>query len=230
MTKEPTYTSKTGKDINYTFMLSQISHEINNPLTLIYSTVQLLSYRHPELNKDELWSQLLSDIDYLKQLTVSLTSYNQCSHLTIESSDITLLLTDIEAAWLPYAQQTGKQLIFKYDDQLPAIECDSLKIKQCLINLIKNSFEATNADDTIEITASAKSDMLITVSDSGKGLEAKQLQHIFEPFASYKSGGSGLGLAITEKIIKAHHGSIQVTSKFGSGTRFMIRLPLYQPK
>ena len=66
--------------------------------------------------------------------------------------------------------------------------------------------------------------------DTGIGMSEAYQQHIFEPFASYKSGGSGLGLAITEKIIKAHHGSIQVTSKFGSGTRFMIRLPLYQPK
>lgn len=228
MTKQLTHD---GKDINYTFSLSQISHEISNPLTLIYSTIQLLALKHPELNKDELWSQLLSDVDYLKQLTVSLSSYNQCDHLTVAPTDIKCLLENLQTAWLPYSHQSQKQLIFKLPKHLPLIDCDSLKIKQCLMNLIKNSFEATNANDKIEVTAAFSfTNLILTISDTGKGLDKSQIKHIFEPFTTYKSGGSGLGLSITDKIIKAHHGKIHVVSVKGQGTRFIISLPIHQNK
>lgn len=218
-----------NNDINYTFTLSQISHEINNPLTLIYSTIQLLSLKHPELDKDDLWSQLLSDVDYLKQLTVSLSSYTHGSSLNIKNTDLRYLLHDIKSSWLPTANQAGKQLLFHISDNLPSIDCDSIKLKQCLFNLIKNSFEATSANDTIEITAFADSSSItMTVSDTGDGLDEAQIKHIFEPFTTYKSGGHGLGLAITEKIIKAHHGTIQVSSQKDKGTCFAITLPIIQ--
>lgn len=221
--------TKTG-DVNYTFSLAQISHEIRNPLTLIYSTAQLLAHKHPELGEDELWSQLIKDIDYLKDLTASLSAYNHSGELKLVKTDMNLLLKEISAAYKSEAVSTEKSLTLNILSALPPVYCDATKIKQCLINLIKNALEATKAGDRIEISATAnRHTLLISIHDSGPGIPKENLSHIFEPFTTYKSGGSGLGLAITQKIIESHHGRIRVYSKIGNGTRFIIRLPLVQP-
>lgn len=221
---------KTEKDINYTFSLSQISHEISNPLTLIYSTIQLLTHKHPELDKDELWAQLILDVDYLKQLTVSLSAYNHSNQLNIQTIDMNLLLSEIESAWSTHILHSNRLFICHISAHLPMINCDPVKIKQCLMNLIKNSFEATSEHDTIKLSAVCSANHLIlTVSDTGKGMDENQLEHIFEPFTTYKSGGSGLGLSITKRIITAHQGSIEAISTQGTGSDFIIKLPLQLP-
>jgi len=208
------------------FTLSQISHEISNPLTLIYSTAQLLTHKHPELHSDELWTQLISDLDYLKQLTVSLSAYNHCDELSARPTDMRQLLADLHTSWLPYACQSHKHFTLEMPDTLPSVVCDPVRLKQCLINLIKNGFEATASQDSISIRADVSGKYVtITIADTGKGLTDDQLAHIFEPFTTYKSNGSGLGLAITEKIIRAHHGKIRVSSEYGHGTRFTLQLP-----
>lgn len=219
----------TNNDLNYTFTLSQISHEINNPLTLIYSTIQLLALKYPELNKDKLWSQLLSDVNYLKELTLSLSSFNHSDQLNLQSVPLKELLMDLTASWQSVAQQENKKLLVHISETLPSVHCDPVKLKECIINLLKNSFEATHDSDTIEVTAVASDqNVSISITDTGKGMDKSQLQHIFEPFTSYKSNGTGLGLCITERIIKAHHGTILVTSIPHKHTSFLITLPICQ--
>lgn len=218
-------------DFNYTFSLSRISHEIRNPLTLIYSTAQLLALKHPDLNRDELWGQLIKDIDYLNELTDSISFYNHCAQLSLEKTDLSQLLNSVVDSYRPLSDKTGIRLKLSLKNQLPAILCDRVKLRQCLINLLKNSFEATSVGDTISITAFSNArHVQLIVSDTGKGICASHLEHIFEPFTTYKKDGTGLGLAITKQIIEAHHGSIKVFSKPGKGTSFILCLPLSLPQ
>ncbi len=223
--------SETENDTHDTLILSQISHEISNPLTLIYSTIQLLAARHPELGRDDLWSQLVVDVDYLKQLTASLLTYSRCAKINAESTDMNRLLVEIAASWKPVLQRVNKRMMLHIPKKLPEICCDPLKIKQCLINLIKNSSEATSEHDIIKLSARTDGPQLVlTVADTGRGMDASQLKHIFDPFVSYKSNGNGLGLAVTRRIIEAHHGTLEASSVPGRGSKFIIRLPLRQPE
>ncbi|HIT05464.1 MAG TPA: HAMP domain-containing histidine kinase [Candidatus Scybalocola faecipullorum] len=216
---------------NSTFYLSRISHEIRNPLTLIYSTAQLLAMKHPDLGKDELWDQLISDINYLNELTDSISAYNHCQQLSVCPTDLNLLLQKLTDSYMPVIQHSHKKLTLTIKNPLPELICDPLKIRECLINLIKNSMEATSEHDIISVTAFANPRYIhLIIGDTGKGIDSQQLKHIFEPFATYKKGGTGLGLAITQQIIKAHHGTIRVFSKYNKGTVFIIRLPLSEPK
>lgn len=209
--------------------LSQIAHELSNPLTLIYGSVQLLTDKYPELSKDDLWTQLNDDIHYMNQLITALPKQAANTDVHIQTVSIKQLFSDLNAYWKSYAKHHARRLIFEIDEPVPDIECDPIKIKQCLMNLIKNSFEATARDATIHIHAKLIDQMLIlTVSDTGSGISEEHMQHIFEPSATYKSGGKGLGLSITQEIIEAHHGSISAESTC-NGTRFIIRLPVIQP-
>ncbi|MDK9718635.1 MAG: ATP-binding protein, partial [Trichlorobacter sp.] len=112
---------------------------------------------------------------------------------------------------------------------LPACLIDAEKIRQALLNLLKNALEALPLGGTICITINHDAhDSLITVSDSGHGIPNQDLPLIFEPFFTRKGAGTGLGLSITRQIIEEHGGAINVSSEPVHGTSFMIRLPLLQ--
>lgn len=218
-------------DLNYSFSLSRISHEIRNPLTLIYSTSQLLATKHPSLTEDNLWHQLISDINYLNDLTASISIYNKSQQLSPKMTDITQLLTEVTENYRPLAEKSKKRLILSIRNTLKPILCDPVKLKQCLVNLIKNSLEATSSGDTIHVTAFSNAMYIqLVISDNGHGIDKNKQSHIFEPFATYKKDGTGLGLPITKQIIEAHNGSIRVFSRLDEGTSFIIALPLNQQK
>ncbi len=209
--------------------IAQISHEIRNPLTLINCTLQLLDCRYPQLKSDDLWIQLTNDVDYLRQLTLSLSDLNRCSHVTFAPVNMNQMLSSIARQYLILAQNQGKHLSAVIPDELPVIACDELKIHQALINLIKNAFEATQPGDTVELCAkSTAKRLIISIKDTGIGISQENLPKIFQPFVTEKQGGTGLGLAITKKIIAAHKGSIQVYSREGIGTKFVLSLPITQ--
>ncbi len=210
--------------------LSKLSHELNNPLTIISSTLQLLTYSHPELSKDELWLQLSEDINYMKLILKDLSDYNTGHKVNLIPTDITPMLSQIKQAFDPLAMEQQKDFHLYLQKDLPLLQCDVIKFKQALINLVKNAFEATDAHDTIDIHVTAKwHRLLITVSDSGSGIPKNHLNSIFQTFTTYKKDGTGLGLPITQQIVHAHGGTIQVFSTEGSGSKFILNFPIHIP-
>ena len=209
--------------------IAQISHEIRNPLTLINCTIQLLDGRYPQLKRDDLWIQLTKDVEYLRQLTLSLSDFNRCSHVSFSPVNMGQMLDSIARQYLLLAQIQGKHLSVIIPGELPVISCDEIKIHQALINLIKNAFEATQTGDIIEICAKTIGKRLtISIKDTGSGIPKDYLEKIFDPFVTEKEGGTGLGLAITKKIIASHKGIIRVYSREGIGTKFILSLPISQ--
>lgn len=101
-----------------------------------------------------------------------------------------------------------------------------MKLKQAFLNLLKNAFEATDESGCVSLSARKYLDQLIIrISDDGCGMTPEAAAELFTPFASGKTGGTGLGLAITQKIVKAHYGTIEVASTPQRGTTFTITLP-----
>jgi two-component system NtrC family sensor kinase len=111
---------------------------------------------------------------------------------------------------------------------LPEIPLDLNLMQQVFVNLFMNAIEAIGQDGVLTIQSRTSPDgrkQRIEVSDTGCGIPEENLAHIFEPFFSTKSNGTGLGLAVTYGIIQKHDGNIQVFSKVGQGTRFLIEIP-----
>jgi signal transduction histidine kinase len=107
---------------------------------------------------------------------------------------------------------------------------DEDEMRQVLVNLMENACQAMTSGGRLLVGTKAQGEFVqITIADTGCGIPQEHLAKIFAPFFTTKSRGTGLGLAVVRKIIDRHHGTIEVRSKVGEGTAFLIRLPLRQP-
>ena len=139
------------------------------------------------------------------------------------------LFTSLESSLQPYIQEHGKHFSLQLHAHLPTVFGNPVKLKQAFLNLLKNAFEATDESGCVSLSARKYLDQLIIrISDDGCGMTPEAAAELFTPFASGKTGGTGLGLAITQKIVKAHYGTIEVASTPQRGTTFTITLPHLQ--
>ena len=147
------------------------------------------------------------------------------------------LLTTLESSFSVLANQ--RDIVFSIDHGkgLPEhVYWDEDRINEVLGNLISNAFKFTARGGKVALTvATAEKDVVVTVSDTGAGISAAQLPHIFDKFyqadnqAQAATKGTGLGLAIAREIVEAHGGEITVESQVGEGTTFVVTLPIEPP-
>ena len=207
-----------------------VAHEINNPLTTILTSAMLLQ---EDLSADdptyEEMQTIANEALRCRKIVTSLLDFARQTKPQKKMTDInpvvaeTVLLTQKQAAFKDIVVQS------EMADKIPELMCDKGQIEQALINLILNAVEATDEGGTITVATSwddANQMALISVADTGQGIEEDKIDHIFEPFFTTKESGTGLGLSITHGIIEQHGGTINVTSSLGKGTRFSIHLPI----
>ena len=99
------------------------------------------------------------------------------------------------------------------------------QIKQALLNIFLNAIDAMPDGGTLKVDSYDNKKFIIKISDTGCGIDPKDLPHIFDPFFTKKDHGTGLGLSITHEIIKNHNGRIFAESELGKGTTFKVELP-----
>ncbi|MDD5284300.1 MAG: ATP-binding protein [Desulfuromonadaceae bacterium] len=203
-----------------------IAHEVRNPLTGISLLLDDLHDRSA-LNADdkEMLSKALSEIERVERLMSALLNYSSPVRADFREGDLTRVLNDIILLMRRPAEVQGVHLNVS-PGELPVFRFDPEKIKQALINIIKNAIEALDSGGTLTVTTRHQDDnVIITVHDSGPGINQQDLPLIFEPFFTRKGAGTGLGLSITQRIVEEHHGSITVESDSKDGTTFSIMLP-----
>ncbi|HYX35604.1 MAG TPA: ATP-binding protein [Oligoflexus sp.] len=221
--------------------IAMLSHELRNPLTPIRVAVEILESLE---NEDEIHAQSLAMISrqvaHMSRLVDDLLDVSRISQgkITIlkEKIDLTKIVRDASADYRNIAQTAG--LSFKA--ALPQgplwIEGDEIRLAQVISNILHNSIKFTQPGGTITLTLetiAASKKAAITVRDTGLGISADLLPHIFEMFSqgdqtidrSY--GGLGLGLALVKALVDKHDGSVQAMSGgLGQGTEIRILLPL----
>ena len=213
----------------YELLLSAISHEIRNPVTLINSYLQLISSAHPEVGTFEYWDTVGEEMQHLKTLLGDLSLFNNSMKIHPISLDLNKWMHayGIHGEAFLHCLTSGSQNEITFTtliaSDLPSMELDPDKLQQVLDNLLRNAAEAHASHITLEATING-SLLYLTVSDNGCGIPREQLPLLFEPFVSYKSEGSGLGLAIVKEIINAHGQNINVISTVGVGTEFIFTL------
>jgi two-component system sensor histidine kinase AtoS len=214
----------------YNLDLSKFSHELRNPITLISSSLQLIESQHPEVKEFKFWKETMDDIQYVCCLLDELSSYNKSSSLNITSFSITELILSTCNSINNHCNHTRQIFTYHYSSDLPPLmNGDRVKIREVLINLLKNAKDAINLEHgTISLNAyMINQDFIqIEISDDGCGIPLEYQKTIFEPFVTYKPNGSGLGLTICKNIIVAHNGHISFISTPDVGTTFFISLPL----
>lgn len=221
------------------------SHELRAPLAALLSNIQIGLVK-PTTNPETQERRLHKLVDITKSMTVLVTNLlllarheGALPRNTLKSIDLVPLLQEMADTFTQEA--TAHHLQFAYD--LPnatiAVMADADLLRQAIANLLSNALKYTPVRGlvTLQLTATAQR-ALIQIQDTGIGIPAKCLPHIFERFYRVdvvrtpdrqqpeKAGGFGLGLAITQQIIQAHGGTVQVRSTEGKGSCFEIALPL----
>lgn len=211
-------------------LLSKIFHEIRNPVALIRSAMDLMAIHHPEVTEYEEWDDILDSMDYLKSLLNEVSQFNNATRLKPQPTQISEFLESIFRSVQPTLDYL--QIHFTSDFDLPdtPLLIDPTKLRQAILNLLRNAYEAVPVHGTIQFVASVKDNsLLFQVKDNGCGISAEDLSSLFQPFVTHKKEGTGLGLPITKQIIESHGGTISVVSTPGQGTIFTIRLPMEYP-
>lgn len=214
--------------------ISTISHEIRNPLTLVYSTLQLIESQHPEVLTFRHWDSMHHDIEYMNQLLEELSSYNNGEQLCLAFVNTAAFLKKLVLSFASSLVDTDIEFTSRIAPGLPRTCLDSVKISQTILNLLRNARDAVNAcagstPPVICLSADYTEDVIqINVTDNGCGIDPRDLSSVFEPFVTHKDGGTGLGLAISRRIITAHGGTLHVTSTLGKGSAFTVTLPIQQ--
>ena len=211
--------------MNYT--LSKFAHELRNPLTTLYSTIQLIELQHPEVKGFKYWSELTVDIEYMNRLLEEFSDFSKSERLNISTFSMRNLLEEVSLSFAASIAHSKVEYTSKISPSIYQITGDKTKLQEVFLNLLKNAFEACVPDKTIYLEATTHENTLtVLIRDTGCGISAEQLPHIFEPFITYKKQGTGLGLAICQSIINAHGGSITVDSIVGHGSTFSVSLPI----
>ena len=214
--------------------VSAISHEIRNPLTLVYSTLQLIEAQHPQVQSIRHWNSMRQDIEYMNQLLAELSDYNNGEKLTLTRTDSSAFLKTLVLSFASSLLDSDIEFTSRIAPKLPIILMDPVKIKQTLLNLLCNAQDAVSSlqdlrRPSIRLDAGyTDCKLLISITDNGIGIDAADLASAFDLFVTHKPGGTGLGLAIAKRIITAHKGTIHAESTPGTGSSFTISLPVQQ--
>jgi len=208
-----------------------VAHEIRNPLNAIGLVAQRLKREFkPEDAVDEyqtLTGTMVTEIGRINRSLQEFLEYTRPTPLKFSSAK--LKTTFNKLLDLYQSQANDKKLLLYFETPEIKIEIDEEYIQQALSNILKNAIEACSEGDSISMKADKiKTGLKITITDTGMGIEPENLNRIFDLYYTNKNMGTGVGLAITHKIIADHHGSIEVSSDLGTGTKFEIRLPAKQ--
>jgi two-component system NtrC family sensor kinase len=148
-------------------------------------------------------------------------------------ADLNQIIDDVLALTTNFIHTNGVQLEVDFKEDLPWVSVDTNQMKQVFLNLVHNALQAMPTGGNLHIKTGTRSkenrvSVIVSIKDSGIGIDPKDIDRIFEPFFTTKGsrGGTGLGLSVTYGIVTDHGGTIEVESQPGEGSIFTVWLPI----
>ncbi|MEZ5198250.1 MAG: HAMP domain-containing sensor histidine kinase [Bacteroidales bacterium] len=224
--------AKSERESAWREMAKQIAHEIKNPLTPMKLSVQYLQKSWDEKTPD--WDQQLKRftqtiIEQIESLSIIASEFSDFAKMPKSKFERVDICEVIDSSIGLFKNTT--EIKFEFQCSMPCFAwADKEQLLRVFNNLIKNSIQAIiNSDQgLIKISVSKEKDLLIVeFSDNGQGIPEDQIEKVFYPNFTTKSGGMGLGLAMVKNIIQNAKGSVSFESEEGKGTTFVISLPEY---
>lgn len=204
--------------------LFKLTHEIKNPLAVCKGYLTMINIDNKE--KTEKYLNIIKqEIERSLNIMADFSELNKIK-LNKELIDINMLVEEVYNSLNLLMYNKNITINYKNNEEI-FLSCDYNKIKQVLINLIKNSYEAITNEGIIDIkTYKDKNSFYIEIKDNGSGMDENTLDKITEMFYTTKQEGTGLGVVLSNEIIKAHNGTLKYESKLNRGTKAIIKLPL----
>ncbi len=219
--------------------VAKVSHELKTPLTSMGMAVGILGdgvVGDLSDRQQELISSMKIDYDRLNRLVKEILELSKIESggikLEFKPVSVSSLLKECISSYVLQCKERNIKLTYLGNGDLPLISADYDYLLRAIGNFIGNSIKFTDKGGEISVSAEAKnSAVLISISDTGKGISPEYLDKIFDKFVQVsgsKPGSVGLGLTIAKEIIEMHDGSINVWSKQGQGSKFEITIPVRQ--
>jgi signal transduction histidine kinase len=221
-------------------LIANIAHDLTTPLTAIQGFSEALAddMLPDAQTRQETAQRIAREVQRLRRLVADLQNMTALEsgrvRLDLAPLGMHSLIDETLSVIAPECENTGITVL-NQTDYTPTVLADSDRITQVLLNLLDNARRHTPAGGTITVRATKEGyELRVWVSDTGKGIDAKDLPHIFERFyradrsRAAATGGSGLGLAIVKAIITAHGGKVWAQSEPGKGTTIFFTLPLIE--
>ncbi|MHB8068126.1 MAG: two-component system sensor histidine kinase NtrB [Desulfobaccales bacterium] len=224
-----------------------VAHEINTPLAIILGYAQMLLEDLPQDSEShEFLTIIEKQAQICRRIVSDLLSFSRHMESHMEEMDLNLSLSEVLQILKPIFKQEWVEVEASLDPGMPPIIGDREKLKQVWLNLLNNAFESIGQNGRIRVATGLSADgrrALVTVADTGAGIDPQDLEKIFDPFFSTKApgGGTGLGLSLSFGIIREHRGQIRALSPVppeylgenaspprahGPGAVFLLELPL----
>jgi two-component system nitrogen regulation sensor histidine kinase GlnL len=217
-----------------------LAHEIKNPLGGIKGAAQLLAM---ELAKDsplqEYTRVMVKETERVNGIIEELMDLGKPRPAIMGEVDLTKILGDIVLLQKEAARGQQIDFVLSLDPSIPPVQGNEHLLTRLFLNLIKNAREALEHSGRVEIETKISAEyhmstpgnrpsplVLIRIRDTGCGIPPDDLERIFTPYYTTKTGGSGLGLAICQKIVEDHRGFLKLASTPGAGTEISVWLPL----
>ncbi|MGF1674603.1 MAG: ATP-binding protein [Rivularia sp. (in: cyanobacteria)] len=210
---------------------SSIIHEIRNPFTTMKMGLNYFKKVDKSSASQIRLSLALEEADRLERLLKEILLYAKPQNLQLQAIDINEFLTEIleSLRMMPFSNQ--RQIEFELKNYPPSTQLkvmgDKDKLKQIMINLVRNACEAISVGETVKIQLenNYKEQVSINICNSGEPISPEVLPKITQPFYSTKASGTGLGLAIVKRIVESHNGELLIESSSEKGTTISVKLP-----
>jgi PAS domain S-box-containing protein len=211
-------------------LISQLAHELNNPLYGIMNTLELMKTEIPPANKRrKLLDMALSETVRLTDMLRKMLSFSKPDQEEKAPVDANVILDEILLLHEKQLRENTIKIAADFSEPIPMVHASKSQLRQVFLNLVSNARDAMPDGGTLSVsTAVDRGQVFITIADTGIGIKEEHLDKIFETFFTTKTDsvkGVGLGLSVCYGFIKEHGGDIKVESRLGAGTRFAIRLP-----
>jgi two-component system NtrC family sensor kinase len=221
-----------------------VAHEINNPLAIINEKVGLIKDLVTMKNqkdrpaKDEkiitLVDSVIASVERSAAIARRLLRFSRSEEITPKPLDLKKTIVEVLSFLGKEAEYRSIEVSVDVPESIPQIDSDSGRLQEIFLNIINNAFAAVDEGGHLNISVRAEDEkfLAVTFADDGSGIPEEDLDRVFEPFFSTKTnrGGTGLGLSITSGLVQELGGRIEVRSKVGEGTSFIVHLPFKMEK
>lgn len=219
-------------------LATSVAHEINNPLTAIVGAADGLTWRLSDVASKlpaddaevvrEYLKMIVSESKRCRAITTKLLDFARGREGERALYDVTAIVNEVVSMFRHMREYSGRTVEVNRQDPVRAW-CNGPEIKQVVLNLVANALQATPDGGRLDIRVSSTPDAVeVVFTDTGSGMSADTLEHIFDPFYSTKGpgAGTGLGLSISHAIVEKHHGALEAESAGpGQGSTFRLQLP-----